>query len=245
MGEVVVTLAAVCLLASVHLLAGRLRFLGGVPRSRWLSFAGGVSIAYVVVRILPELSAKQETIDAPANELIPFLEYHVYLLTLAGLVAFYGVERMSLRSRARRRQAAGEDVTDAPAFWVSVATFATYNAIIGYVVADFDESPEHSLTAFVAALAVHFLVNDYGLQEHHKHLYERIGRWVLAAAVLGGWVLGRVAELSPAAIAMLVALLAGGILLNTFKEELPAERESRFAPFLVGAVAYAALLELV
>ena len=51
-----VTLAAVGVLAVVHLFAAHLRFLRGVPRSRWLSIAGGVSVAYVFVHLLPELA---------------------------------------------------------------------------------------------------------------------------------------------------------------------------------------------
>ncbi|HEX2160270.1 MAG TPA: hypothetical protein VHF88_00420 [Thermoleophilaceae bacterium] len=239
------TLLAVCVLAATHVLAGKLRFLEGVPRSRWLSFAGGVSVAYVVVRILPELSAGQREVDHPANALLPFLEGHVYLLTLAGLVAFYGVERSSSSSRARRREASGIDATDRSAFVVSIGGFAVYNVIVGYVLADFDATREHSLAALAAALAVHFLVNDYGLREHHKDAYRDVGRWVLAAAVLVGWAIGRSAELDEAGVALLVAFLAGGIILNTFKEELPRDRESRFLPFVAGAAGYAALLQLV
>lgn len=40
-------------LALVHLLVGKLPFIDAVPRSRWLSIAGGVSVAYVFVHILP------------------------------------------------------------------------------------------------------------------------------------------------------------------------------------------------
>jgi hypothetical protein len=43
-------------------------------------------------------------------------------------------------------------------------------------------------------------------------------------------------------LALLFAFLAGGVVLNVLKEELPDERESRFWPFLAGAGAYAALL---
>ena len=35
-----------------------------VPWSRWLSLARGVSVAYVFIRILPELSAGQEQIQS-------------------------------------------------------------------------------------------------------------------------------------------------------------------------------------
>lgn len=238
------TLAAVAGLALVHLLAGRLRFLEGIPRNRWLSFAGGVSVAYVIVRILPELSASENSIEQPANAVAPFLEDHVYLLVLVGLVAFYGVERLSAGSRQRQRQATGVDETEDWAFVLSIGAFAVYNAIIGYVIADFDATPEESLPLFAVALGVHFLVNDFGLREHHKEAYRTIGRWLLAAAVLLGWVIGRIASLDEAAIAIPIALLAGGILLNTFKEELPTERESRLLPFVVGAAGYAILLQL-
>lgn len=242
--SVAATLLAVGALAAVHVCAGYLRFLAGVPRSRWLSFAGGIAVAYVVVRILPELSEGQREVDESANALLPFLEHHVYLLTLLGLVGFYGVERLSARSRAERRSTAGVDETEAWVSTFSIGTFALYNLVIGYVIADFDETPEQSLLAFAVALAVHFLVNDFGLREHHKSSYRDVGRWVLAAAVLVGWAIGRTAQLSEDGIALLVAFLAGGIVLNTFKEELPRERDSRFLPFLVGAAGYAALLQV-
>ena len=44
------------------------------------------------------------------------------------------------------------------------------------------------------------------------------------------------------AIIVLFALLAGGIILNVLKEELPEERKSRFWAFALGAGTYAALL---
>lgn len=43
-------------------------------------------------------------------------------------------------------------------------------------------------------------------------------------------------------IAILTAFLAGGVIMNVFKEKLPEERKSRFWPFFVGIVGYAALL---
>ncbi len=40
----------------------------------------------------------------------------------------------------------------------------------------------------------------------------------------------------------ILAVLAGSVILNVLKEELPEERESRFCAFAVGAGTYAALL---
>ncbi|WP_290883701.1 hypothetical protein [Fischerella sp.] len=74
------------------------------------------------------------------------------------------------------------------------------------------------------------------------HVYDRIGRWILAAAIIIGWVLGSSTEIDQAAIAVLFAFLAGGVVLNVLKEELPEERESRFWAFVLGAAIYTALL---
>ncbi|MDP9072190.1 MAG: hypothetical protein M3N68_13100, partial [Actinomycetota bacterium] len=78
--------------------------------------------------------------------------------------------------------------------------------------------------------------------EHHKRAYAEAGRWVVSLALLAGWGVGLVLELSPAALAVPLAFLGGGVILNVLKEELPSERQSRFLPFLAGASAYAALL---
>ena len=43
----------------------------------------------------------------------------------------------------------------------------------------------------------------------------------------------------------LFALLAGGVVLNVMKEELPEERKSRFGAFLLGVVLYGGLLALI
>ena len=64
-------------LAAIHLYSGRMRFLDVLPRSRWLSVAGGISVAYVFVHLLPDLAEEQETIREAAGEGFSFLEYHV------------------------------------------------------------------------------------------------------------------------------------------------------------------------
>ncbi|HEY9750640.1 MAG TPA: hypothetical protein V6C63_18305 [Allocoleopsis sp.] len=229
-------------LVLVHLVASRLRFLQVVPRSRWLSFGSGVSVAYVFVHVLPDLSAAQETVRQSWGAGWEFLEHHVYLVALAGLAAFYGLERTAKVSRRRNREAGQGDVTDAGIFWLHMVSFALYNALIGYLLLHREESGFASSLLYAVAMALHFVVNDYGLREHHKKPYDQIGRWILAAAVMAGWVIGSSSQISPAAIAVLFAFLAGGVVLNVLKEELPENRESRFWAFAAGAIGYAALL---
>ncbi len=243
----IAALIAALLLVVIHLFSGRLRFLGAVPRSGWLSAFGGISVAYVFVHLLPELAEGQRTLEEEvrAGGLVGYLEDHVYLVALLGLALFYYVEKKSLESRHARRERDGHDRTSTAAFRLSIASFATYNLLIGYLLVRNEFTGLQALVLYTVALGVHFVVNDFGLSEHHKDGYEHAGRYVISSAVLVGWLLGVVTEIPEAAIAVLVAFIGGGVVLNVLKEELPGERRARFLPFAAGAAAYAALLQLV
>ncbi|WP_332461072.1 hypothetical protein [Rhodobacter sp. CZR27] len=83
------------------------------------------------------------------------------------------------------------------------------------------------------------MTSDFGPREDHKHRYDRTGRWIMARAVVAGWALAAVTRLPDVAWGFLFAFLAGGVVLNVLKEELPEERQSRFWLFFGGAAAYA------
>lgn len=63
-----------------------------------------------------------------------------------------------------------------------------------------------------------------------------------AAAVLGGWAVGAVTEIPQVLVGFLFAFLAGGVVLNVLKEELPEERQSNFGAFALGTAGYALIL---
>ncbi|MFC4357123.1 hypothetical protein ACFO0N_04060 [Halobium salinum] len=256
-------LAAAVALALVHLFAGRLTVLDRIPRSGWLSFGGGISVAYVFVHLLPEVEAGGEHVA----EWLPlaFLEHHVYLVALAGFVAFYGLERMAVRSGGSRGdpdgdtaggrggpgdESEGDGVGGAEeaekstgVFWIHIASFTVYNFLIGYTL--HHRSDAASLALFTVAMGLHFVVNDDSLREHHRHRYHEVGRWLVSVAVVAGTALAFVYPLDDALFATVLAFLAGGIVLNVIKEEIPEERQSRFSAFAVGAAAYTAVLLLV
>lgn len=233
------TLAA---LALTHVFGGRLHVLDVVPRSRWLSFAGGISVAYVFLHLLPELAERQEAVAAAVGSARGFLEDHVYLVALLGLAVFYGLERAVKTSQRVRRECDGDDRSSAGVFWLHIASFAVYNALIGYLLVRREARDLTGLVLFAIAMILHFVVNDFGLRKDHQDTYVHVGRWVLAAAVVVGWVVGLLFELPEAALGMSFAFLAGGVVLNVLKEELPEERASHFGAFALGTALYAVLL---
>lgn len=230
-------------LAAVHLFAYRLLFLDAIPRSRWLSVSGGSAVAYVFVHLLPELQHRGAAIEESGTVLVQF-ERSIYLVALLGFTAFYGLEQFARRSADFDADADADSVDGSPAgvFWVHIGSFALYNALIGYLLLHREETGVESLLLFFVAMALHFLVNDYSLREHHGRTYRRYARWILAAAVFAGLAVGYVSPVSDLHLAVLFAFLAGSIVLNVIKEELPNERESRFWAFAAGVVGYSALL---
>ncbi|NHN49012.1 hypothetical protein G9464_15620 [Halostella sp. JP-L12] len=237
-------------LAFVHAAAKHLRLSGVVPRSGWLSFGGGVSVAYVFVHVLPELGAGQVAIEEAQHALVDELAYHAYLIALAGFALFHGLERWAVRARGDDDEADtgitvrsddDEDGSGNPVFWAHLLSYGLLNAIIGYLLVEYATSGDSALL-FAVAMGFHFLINDDSLRRHHPGVYDRTGRWVLAAAVLGGWGFAAVADLTHPALMAAFAFVSGGVILNVIKEELPTDRKSRFDYFLVGAALYAGLL---
>ena len=126
MSAVVLTLPVALFLAAVHVLSARLTHLDPVPRSAWLSFGGGVSVAYVFMHVIPELAAHEDKLRDQGSALAA--ETQVFAMALAGLVAFYGLERMARVSSRGEARGGGAAV-----FWVHIGSFALYNGLIGYL----------------------------------------------------------------------------------------------------------------
>lgn len=231
-----VALLVAAVIAGVHVVAPRLWADRIDARSPVLSIAGGVSVAFVFVHLLPELSTAQAAVDDTPG-LLPYLERHVYLLALLGMVAFYG-----LQSASRRRPAGEDNRGGWAALWVSLGVFGTYNAIIGYLLVEQAATGMAAPVYFGVAMGLHLLVIDEALDEQHRDAYGSSGRYVLAGSVVAGWAVGMLTHVSQVALGLAIAFLAGGIILNVLKQELPAEREGRFGYFAVGAAAYTLLL---
>lgn len=237
----VLTGASAVAFALIHVLIGKLTFLDVMPRSRWLSFAGGVAAAYVFLHILPELGGHQETFAEGLEIGERAAEVWVYLVAFSGLALFYGLERAVKTSR----KLSARDRVESKILWLHLVSFGIYNVLVGYLLLHREEPGLWSLSIFTIAMSLHFVTNDYGLRQDQKDQYDAVGRWVIAGAVISGWALAVFASLPQIIIGFIFAFLAGGVVLNVLKEELPGERQSRFWPFALGGVSYAILLILV
>ncbi|PSR16889.1 hypothetical protein C8255_15420 [filamentous cyanobacterium CCP3] len=231
-------------LALVHAVLPQINIAAVIPVRRCFSFAGGVSIGFVFLSILPKLGQTQIDLDQAAVILLQPLENSVYLLALLGLILFYGLDRLVLTARRFNRTSQVMNRASQIVFWIHISAYAMLNAIFGYMLLVLSDRNFGQYLLYFVAVGLHFLIIDRGLRAHHPILYDRQGRWLLTGALLAGAIAGAVAELSEVAIALLWSFLAGSTILNILKRELPDAQKSCFWSFLSGATLYAGLLWL-
>jgi hypothetical protein len=250
---VLLALLSALFLSVLHLLAPRIRKLPLVPEHVTASFAGGIAVAYVFLHLLPELAEGNERVGELLDEQgtrSPLLGLEIFLVALVGFTVFYGLERLAERHRAAAEDSAAHSGAPAPGhrlgavFRLHLGSFAVYNAVIGYTLPMSWQASVPFAVLFTLAIGLHFVLSDRGLEEHYGSRFDRWPpRLVLAGALVLGWALAAlVAPTSAVVVSLLTAFLAGSILLNVFKEEIPSTRRSSFRWFAIGLTTYALLL---
>lgn len=237
------SLLVVLALAIVHAAAGTTAALGLRWQPRVLSAAAGISLAYVFLDLIPTLADGQDLIDA--SGLLPGLERHVFILALVGCTVSFWVETEARRARRHRRNTGAANETGDGTFWLGIVSSVFLNAAIGYILANPGDEALRPLWMFAIAMGLHFAVNDHALTEHHGARYRTWGRWLLVAGLLGGWSVGMVPalEIPPQALALVLAYISGGVIMNVLRHELPdTDRTADAVAFAAGAAVYGALV---
>ena len=231
--------AAMLLLAGAFLAGGRVHPLRSLIRDRRsvVSFGAGMSVAYVFVYLMPELHGARRVFAESVSIPLRYEGMAVYFLALAGFLMFDGLEHL----RARLYETA--DVEQAGlAFKLHVGGFAAYVWLMAYLLVQNLEATPVSTVLYAAAITFHFLALDQELRTVHGAAYERVGRFVLARMSLLGWGMGQLFALPHHVLALLVAFIAGAIIMNSLIMELPTEKDGRFISFMTGGLFYGLIL---
>ncbi len=226
-----------CVLAlvAVHMSAFHIHRVSPTFQARLLSAAGGVSIAYIFIDLLPKFCDGASKVNQALQSVFPYLERHVYLMGLAGLIFAYTVQK------------AAANPTQDPSlqkrkFWGQVGAYALFNAMIGYSLANKNDPDIQPIILFTIAVGLHYYINDYNLRESNPNLYEAQGRFTISLGLLAGWALGLFWQVPEAALALVLAFLSGGIMMNVFRHEIPADNPSNYSSFVMGAFVYTCIL---
>lgn len=231
---------SVVVLAAVLALAAKINALRGTPRSRWLSFAGGIAVTYVFLQLLPELTRAQQKTAEQYGSGGWLRERLLFLVALAGAAALFGIERAAKRTKQLRKEHGEEERSAAWVFWLHAPLMSVYVAFIAYLLLHRERLSQVAVLGLIMAL--HFSGIAVALADDYRSLYSRRGRWVLAAAVLAGGAFSYFRTLPEMVHHLVLSALAGAVIFSVIKEEIPPEQQSRFWAVAAGIAVAAALL---
>ena len=202
-----------------------------------LSASAGISLAYVFVHMMPELSNARQTFVKWTSLPTEFDGMVVYFLALLGFLIFFSLDRYSQRSVLTPA------VGGIPDFNIKVVGFSAYVCLVSYLLINNLESSLLASATYAVAMSVHFLMFDHGFREEPGDSYQKHGHLLLAAAAPVGWGLGLMFALPQDILALMLGFLSGGVIVNSMIAELPANGDTRpLWPFLSGSIAYSLIL---
>ena len=219
---------SIMIFSLVHLCAERVRGFEEQTGGRFLSFAGGVAIAYVFVDLLPKLSKSDQIVREALQGVFPQVEKHVYIMALIGFLFYFAVDRGQFLLKERG------------SYWLSILSYALFNFLIGYAVVDKDDPEVRPLALFTFAIALHYFTIDYSLGKQAS--YGTKEKWALVVCLFLGWCAGLGKAIPPTAIALVSAFIGGGMIMNVTRHELPKQSSNSLNAFILSALFYTAVL---
>lgn len=205
----------------------------------FISFAGGVAVSYVFLHMLPDLVEYNKPIGhflLNNQWLTPFTELLIYIFALVGFLIYYGFDLLAEDYRVKGNN-------DAFVYELHLTMFCFYNFLITYTMSLRAASSITATVIFTFAMALHFVLTDRKFSRFYPVRFNRIGRFLLIGALFIGWICSVIFDpVNVLVAAFMVSFLAGSILLNVFREELPTAESASYWWFSFGAVMIAFVL---
>lgn len=228
-----IALAATLFLMLSHVISFLLSHRLADNAKSFISFSGGVSIAYVFLEMLPGLVEYNKPIGEYliSNQwMTSFTELMIYIVSLIGFLIYYGLDLF-----AERYQTTNHD--NRIAYTLHLAMFCFYNMLITHTMSLRAVAGPTYTILFTFAMALHFVLMDRKFCRTFPIRFNHFGRFFLNLSLLMGWILSVIFNpISVLFVALMMAFLAGSILLNVFREELPNGNLASFKWFLSGSM---------
>lgn len=220
---------AISIFSLVHLFSTLIKKVPAI-QSKFLSFGGGVAIAYVFIDLMPKLGRSDELVSHALEGVFPYFQRHVFIMALIGFLLFYVVDNS--QSILKKNGS----------YYLSISSYALFNFFVGYAVMDLNDPEVQPLALFTIAMALHYFTNDYSLSKEHGKKYDRFGKWLLIASLFLGGLVGAITSLPKTAVALISAFIGGGVIMNVTRHELPKENPHSMEFFFCGAAVYSIII---
>lgn len=210
----------------------------------FISFAGGVAVSYVFLDMLPNLVEYNKPIGEfllSKKWLTPFTELSIYITALLGFIIYYGLEMLA----QTKQKSLKKDNKDNYVYTLHLSMFCLYNFLITYTMSLRALASITATFIFTFAMALHFVITDRKFSRFYLIEFNQKGRFILILFLFIGWLCTVIFDpVNVLIAAFMLAFLAGSVLLNVFREELPNANLMSFKAFSLGALLVATVLLL-
>ena len=176
------------------------------------SIGGGISVAYVFLHLMPELASSPKGNIGNISIDADLLEISFFFASLLGLIILFVVDAWAAAAKIPR------EINFKIHLLYNISISFLYSFTLPEVV---KEGLFYSLL-YTMTLAAHVLSSDRVIFRFHEKFYRSKFRWIGFSTVLIGVIISLTFKPnSSLEIDYAFAFLSGGVLLNTFLEELP------------------------
>lgn len=232
--HILIALLATLILMFFHYVAPLLKkYLSDKSRA-FTSFTGGMAVSYVFLDMLPNLVEYNKPIGEyliAHQALTPFTEVSIYIAALFGFVIYYGIEIHAIKDQEN-----GKGYNQI-IYNLHLAMFCLYNFLITYTMGLRAQLSIAGTLLFTLAMAFHFIITDKKFSRLYPYKFTHTGRFILMLFLFIGWICTIIFDpVNVLFAAFMLAFLAGSILLNVFREELPDAKAVNFHAFTLGVL---------
>ena len=199
------------------------------------SFSSGLAVAYVMIILIPEYQV--------FNDQVTFGWVNAYKLSLLGLIVYKGIQHYCLMIASKSAKAMGEwgfvksrQEEKLLGFRVSTVVFAVYASLIlltlPYQFGHLHGPADKGL--YLLTFVMHLGFNVFALFEENEKHFRKLVPPVVYTVLTAALALTLFNVLPTALLLGCLSVLAGIILYNVFKNELPSAENSSFAWFAIG-----------
>jgi hypothetical protein len=209
------------------------------------SISGGMAAAYVFLVLIPELKVFDETIQGSY--------LNAYVLALCGLVLFKGLQHLCLHLVHQRSKAHQEwgfihahAIERSLDFKVASGVFCIYASLViltlpfqfSHLAGPVDR------TLYLVTFVFHLGLVMLGLYEEDAKAFHRFVPRSVSVSLTVALVLALAKVLPAVLVIAFMSLLAGIIMFQVFRTELPAASRSSFSWFVFGTTLFTAIHQI-
>ncbi len=205
-------------LSLIHLLVVYFSNLDEKKQSIISTVGGGISLTYIFLHVMPELAVSGNEFahhyvgDIKVN--LEIIEVSFFFIALIGLLFLLLVDVLTAISNLPKK--------------FNFGIHLLHNTIISYIYAfTLHEVVKGGILyafLYTLTLSTHIFAGDRLILKNHEIFYKKKFKWISFSSVLLGLINSyQFPSISKFGIELAFAFLSGGVLLNTFLEELPTK----------------------